>query len=503
MNYSELLSDIQKSIEAGELKGALTRLQTLSTHGDVPKMIKQRIHYDIGVLYYKYIGNGVLARENFKKVVELANDKVLSSDSRSIELVAYSLDNLLLLCLSFDEYKSLSNEISKLPAVSPTLSMTDGIEEMESKGSSWVDVMGYMACYAGDMEDNPLMATIFQLMLKNRKLLRLTKDQWRNAIRTYSETIRYMLAWYGREIEIKSKQIDPEEIVFLGDDIWTFFKEYFEKYPADHDVLNLESEITGILDTLKNLNTSGIFDDIQRNLDAGELDVALKKLNNLYNNTDVDKKIRIEAHYNLGLFFSERLGNGRLARQNFIKAIEKGLDPELCDDTGIIELVKKSREKLILFSLSYDEFEGNASEILKISIDSPVSQMLSDVKSWRLKGHPWHVNLGFMSNLAGERNNHTLMVAIIQLLLSNREILGYDKDLWKALVKIYADKIAYLMRAHVDKYGNSKMKREEAYMFSNDALYYYNDYLSKNIFDLKMRSSELIFKGELRLLYAI
>jgi hypothetical protein len=353
------------------------------------------------------------------------------------------------------------------------------------------------------MQDNPLMASIFQLMLNNRKLLRLSKDQWRNAIRTYAETIRYILAWYGHEIEIKSKQIDPEEIVFLGDDISTFFKEYFEKYPADHEVLKLESEISGILDTLKNLNTSGIFDDIQKNLDAGELEAALKKLNNLYNNPDVDKKIRIEAHYNLGLFFSERIGNGRLARQNFIKAIEKGLDPELCNETDIIELVKKSREKLILFSLSYEEFEGNASEILKISIDSPVSQMLADVRNWHIKGHPWHDNLGFMGNLAGERNNHTLMAAIVQLMLSNREILGYDKDLWKALVKIYGDKIVYLMRAHADKYSNSKMKRGEAHMFSNDALYYYDDYLSKNIFDVKMRSSELIFKGELRLLYAI
>lgn len=259
MTYDELFAQIERRIEQGQLKTALENLMTIAAHSSTSEIIKAKVRYDIGVLFYKHIGNGEKARIHFKTVADLCAQMVSTADRRIQQLNVFALENLLLLSLSYEEFESLGDQIRTLSPSSETISMINGVREMKTKGSSWAEVMGFMGGHAFEQKDYPLVASIFQLMLAHRGGLRLSRKQWRGAVRTYGEAIRYILASHGDRIERErrvlsaGRRTSPTEVVFLGEDALPVLNEYLNDNSSDDEVMEIKKDIEEVIQHLNRM----------------------------------------------------------------------------------------------------------------------------------------------------------------------------------------------------------------------------------------------------------
>jgi hypothetical protein len=252
ITFDQLFAQIDRRIEQGQLKTPLENLMAIATHSSTPQAVRAKAYYDIGVLFYKHIGDGEKARTHFIKASDLCTQIVSMTDWRIQVLHVFTLENLLLLSLSYEEFELLAEQIRTLNSDSATLSMISGIQERKAKGASWAEVMGFLGSYAFEQNDYPLMASVFHLMLAHRRTLRLPKQQWRYATRSYGEAIRYIVAVYGDRIQ-KERRISSIEILFLGEDALAVLNEYLNDNSSDDEVMEVKKDIEEMVHHLRRM----------------------------------------------------------------------------------------------------------------------------------------------------------------------------------------------------------------------------------------------------------
>lgn len=252
MTFDQLFEQIDRRIEQGQLKTALENLTTIATHSSTPQAVRAKAYYDMGVLFYRYIGNGEKARTHFTTASDLCAQMGSVTDWRIQQLNVFASENLLLLSLSYEEFESLAEQIRTLNSNSATFSMINGVQDMKARGSSWAEVMGFLGCYAFEQNDYPLMASIFQLMLAHRCELRLPRQQWRNAMLSYGDAMRYIVARYGDRIA-RERQTFPIEVMFLGEDALSLLNEYLNDNSSDGEVMEIKKDIEECIHYLKRM----------------------------------------------------------------------------------------------------------------------------------------------------------------------------------------------------------------------------------------------------------
>jgi hypothetical protein len=178
--------------------------------------------YNTGVFYLNNLGNGIQARQLFKDVVNFYEENPhLKVNSNVGKYLAWAYENLMLLSLSYDEYDDWAEH---LRAVSPEEDILKGqvpiIREKQEAGMPWSDMMIMISSGYYDRNDpaqDPgkygFGAGTLQLLLENRKRLRLSGEDWATALYEYGALMIKLNMESTRAMEVQGF-IYPQECRF-------------------------------------------------------------------------------------------------------------------------------------------------------------------------------------------------------------------------------------------------------------------------------------------------
>jgi hypothetical protein len=169
------------------------------------------------------MGEGIQAKDFFEATVNYYEEHPqLKSDFGVRKFLAWAYENLMILSLSFQEYEDWAE---KLRSVSPEEGILKGqvplIHENQEAGMPWSDMMrmisgGYYN--RNDPANDPgkygFGAGVLQLLLENRKRLRLSREDWSTALYEYGALMQKLGMISLRAMEVQG-HIDPHECRFF------------------------------------------------------------------------------------------------------------------------------------------------------------------------------------------------------------------------------------------------------------------------------------------------
>ncbi len=200
------------------------------------------IQFNRGVLYSAQVGDGEAARECFIGVVEQhSNDPQLAQSEDARRLCANSCENMMLLSLSYDEYENWARQLEALEPGSDILrGQRPGVRKEREAGRPWADILqGSTASYynrndpSRDAGRYGCAASIWQLVLKHRKELRLSRDDWGIAVFEYYALAERIAADAGITIDKSGQPINVDDFAFIVEATVPFIDEYLAANPHD------------------------------------------------------------------------------------------------------------------------------------------------------------------------------------------------------------------------------------------------------------------------------
>lgn len=178
--------------------------------------------YNIAVYYMDELGNGMVAKQYLEEAITNydANPELLTNEKTGY-LFGWALENLMGLALSFDEYDQWAD---RLRVVSTNegilLGQVPVIHEAMEAGKPWSEVMVMLASAyynrndpAQDAGKYGRAAGIFDLLLENRKRLRVSRDHWVYALYEYGALMQKLSMLSVRAMEVQGS-VDYEECRF-------------------------------------------------------------------------------------------------------------------------------------------------------------------------------------------------------------------------------------------------------------------------------------------------
>lgn len=245
----EVLPYVQLLGETGQLKTAREMYERI-LHEYTSPQDQAWIYYQFGALHWSETGDGTEARRLF----ELAIEKIESSAASDIAAIpypleAYACENLMLLSLLDDEYDRWSDRLERLQPTNPTLREQRPIVQlMRESGEPWSAVMLAIAHTYCDPEVGALQysraAAVFQLMLKNRKQLRLPRKIWGEVAGFYTAVIVRLVMACAQ----KSRAQTIDDFIFIAEEARPLVEEYLDANPMDQEAHATHQDLVQILE---------------------------------------------------------------------------------------------------------------------------------------------------------------------------------------------------------------------------------------------------------------
>jgi hypothetical protein len=193
------------------------------------------------------MGNGVEARRLYEQAISerYRTDKITPhKDQQEFldQIEANVCENLMLISLSYEEYDEWANRLQRLQQNAAILSgQRPKIHELRDQGYPWSHAMQVIA--ASSYQSDPHTkkgsgrpanaASTYQLLIKNRKSLRLPRNEYRLVIITYASLISMVWAECGNKMETTLGRVDPDEFNSIITDALPEVEEYVNTNPTD------------------------------------------------------------------------------------------------------------------------------------------------------------------------------------------------------------------------------------------------------------------------------
>jgi len=201
------------------------------------------LNFNLGAMLQMQVGDGVGARSSYKQALAgRSKSSMFSKPSGLDEIEANIYENSMLLSLSFEEYEEWSSRLEKFQPRNPIIrQQRPGIRDMKKRGHAWYMAMisiaksGYDAEPSKDPGRYAASASIFQLLLLNRRELRVPRNEHRFAVASYAALTVQAWSACGIAMEKVNRQGNFEEMNFVVEQAIPLVKEFVQSNPADRE----------------------------------------------------------------------------------------------------------------------------------------------------------------------------------------------------------------------------------------------------------------------------
>lgn len=200
--------------------------------------------YNLGALLQMQVGDGSGARAAYERALAgRARSAGLLRPAGLDELEANVCENLMLLSLSFEEYELWANRLERLQPENPILiHQRPRVRDLRERGHAWWASMlvtaksGYDADPAKDSGRYAASAAILQLLLLNRRQLRVPRDEHRFAVGSYAALTVQAWSKCGVAMVEAGREEDPREFGLVLEQAVPLIEEAATANPADTDM---------------------------------------------------------------------------------------------------------------------------------------------------------------------------------------------------------------------------------------------------------------------------
>jgi|GEM_PF-3892290 len=247
----EQLRTVQKLLDECRLRSALDVLDRLD-NVDAPAWGKAVVAFQHGAVLWTTIGDGAAAREQFQRAVDIVQSASPNAPGkeRLAQSEAYAAENLMLLSLSYDEFFQRAERLEALAPHEPVLrEHVPIIRDARKSNQPWSQVMTWSAQNYFDVDPSKdpgrhgCAASFFQLMLTNRRALRLSREQHASTLIGYSALLLKMWAACGETQLRKAGRSDVSEFRLLVEPARPLLDEFLEKTPGHERVQECRQQI--------------------------------------------------------------------------------------------------------------------------------------------------------------------------------------------------------------------------------------------------------------------
>ena len=236
--FEVLAREASDSLDSGRLTRVIEVLQRIGSSHPEHAML---VSFQLGVVHQQCVGDGERARGAYEAVLEADNTVERLAPQAAVDRVkANALENLMLLSLSYEEYEANAARLEALEPNAPiVLSQRRQVHELYEKGQSWSDVMLWIAGGYGvgaDSEERAgpgFGASLYHLMLRHRRELRLSREQSIVAASLYAENARVLGGTAARQAEQGGGRPAPEGILLILDSALPLLEECAAAYPDE------------------------------------------------------------------------------------------------------------------------------------------------------------------------------------------------------------------------------------------------------------------------------
>lgn len=201
--------------------------------------LKVQLLVQLAQLNWKDIGNGVQAREVYVAAIRMAG---LFSDAEAARTQAYCYENVMHLSLSFDEYANWADNLKLLdPGNDIFRGQVDEVDRARDRGIPWADVMDNIASSGYNRNDAARdkgrygqAASLYHLVLVNRKQLRLPREDWERIVYEYGALVLRLATDAERNArKVLKRAVDPKEYRFIVQDALPLVEQYAAQHPNE------------------------------------------------------------------------------------------------------------------------------------------------------------------------------------------------------------------------------------------------------------------------------
>lgn len=213
--------------------------------------------YNLGTIHWSELGNGLAARDCFMEAVNIARSGHLPIEDDTVRiLLANSCENLMLLSLSYGEYEDWSSQLWELQPNNDILrGQVPIFRKAHDEGHPWSDMLQSIAVSYYNRNDPATDpgrygcgASTWHLFLSNRKMLRVNREEWSNAIYEYGALIMRVASDAMLQMEKSLEGVDTDECLFIVDTAVKLVDEYLIANPYDERIKKLQSNFRKFLD---------------------------------------------------------------------------------------------------------------------------------------------------------------------------------------------------------------------------------------------------------------
>lgn len=242
----------------GRFMPAIEALQNVRNM-QAPPELKAFASYNIGVIYFQMLGHGEAARTEFLQAIERFEQHGYGRNLQVNVIHANALENAMLCSLSFDEFENLAARLESLtPGVPIIVELVPEIKKRRAEGQPWRNqLFGFAySCYnrndpALDIGRYGQAKATYSLLLANRGMLRLSREDWRLAV--FEATVLSM-RMVSDCIKLRGGDSDahsPEEFLPMITDVLPVLDNYLASNSGDEDLVKFRSDMEGIIDNCR------------------------------------------------------------------------------------------------------------------------------------------------------------------------------------------------------------------------------------------------------------
>jgi hypothetical protein len=210
--------------------------------------------YNIGVLYWDRLGDGMSARREFLAAADMHGPDLDHPDAQLLR--ANALENLMLCAASFEEFDRFTAELRAMaPRMPVVLGLPPSIHKIREHASPWSTALIQLAMNnynrsnpAQDRGRYGVAKSTYHVLLATRKQQRLSGEDWRLVIFEYCALALRMTNDCQHRRGGDADANSPEEFLPMLADALPYADEYLGVYTGDVTVKETRNGMRFILD---------------------------------------------------------------------------------------------------------------------------------------------------------------------------------------------------------------------------------------------------------------
>jgi hypothetical protein len=216
--------------------------------------------YNLGAMQWADVGDGVAARDSFQIAVNIIRSGRLPMTDDTVQtLLANSCENLMLMSLSYEEYGEWCRQLQALqPKNNILLGQVPFVKKAQEEGTPWYEMLQSIAMTyynRNDPKNDPgrygCGASTWRILLANRKMLRVKREDWGTAVYEHGALTMRMVSDAIIAMEKDPVNYKPDECLFIIDKAIEFADEYLVTDANDERITKLLSNFSEFCEAVR------------------------------------------------------------------------------------------------------------------------------------------------------------------------------------------------------------------------------------------------------------